>query len=374
MRLGIVNTSLARGIHIVAEQSPAPTTSVSGSVRTPSRQRLRGLAGGWRRFRRSRPGLVGLAILTVYLAAAFAHPLLLATVWPSPVYDPVTGHDAPQVAVEVVEFVSDPSRQIDVVRAQLRHDPQAQLGDVLHVQRQPAPPNAAHLLGTDPRGRDVLSQLLFGARTALVLGIIAGISTVVIATVVASVAAFLGGFVNTVLMRGADLFVLLPAIPLLMFIAGLYELNLWTLGIVLGVAAGLGPTAVVLRAHAAGIVGQSFISAAVVSGLSRWRIIATHVVPNVAPLSMLYMMFTVASAIAAEAVLSWFGLLNVPMSWGVMLNIASAGGYIAHGFAYWWLLMPVGMAVSGLALAFYLIARGIEAAIDPQHLATEAKS
>lgn len=320
----------------------------------------------WTLLLRQRSAQIGISIIAVFALGALLHPLLLATIWDPAVYDPVVGHDAPREAMTVVETVVDAAREIDVTRARLRHDPTAQAGDVIDVARQPAPPSAAHLLGTDPRGRDVLSQLLFGARTAFVLALVAAVTTMVLSTFVAAVAAYRGGWLAAVLMRAADYFLLLPAIPLIIFASALYDVSTIALGVVFGLSAGLGPSAIVLRAHADTVVAQPFIEAARISGGAPRQIIVRHVVPHLLPVATLSMLFTVAAAISAEAILSLFGLLNTEMSWGIMLSVAETSGYLGAGFTYWWLLLPAGLAVTLLAGAFYLVGRACDALVAPQ--------
>ncbi|MEX2563478.1 MAG: dipeptide/oligopeptide/nickel ABC transporter permease/ATP-binding protein, partial [Nitriliruptoraceae bacterium] len=310
--------------------------------------------------------MVGIGLIVGFALAALAHPLLLLTIWDPQVYDPVTGYAATVADLEVTETVTDPSRQIDVVRARLRHDPAAVVGDVVTVAVQPAPPSWRHPLGTDPLGRDVVSQLMFGARTAFTVGVVAATVAVVTALIIGAVAAIVRGVLDGLLMRAVELFLVVPALPLLIFVGTLFDAGPVTIGMIVGVASGLGPTAIVLRAHALTIAAHPSIEAARVCGARTWRIVATHVVPGLVPLAMLSAMFTVAAAIGAEAVLSLFGLVNVPMSWGVMINIADAGGYLTQGFTYWWLLLPVGIAVSLLSAAFYLVGRGIDEVVDPR--------
>ncbi len=313
-----------------------------------------------------RLGVVGLVIIAVFALGALLHPVLLATVWDPQVHDPVLGHSAPEVRLEVVDRVDDPTRQIDLQRARLRHDSNAQVGDVVVASVQPAPPSWRHPLGTDPRGRDVLSQLLFGARTAFVMGVTAALATVVLATAIGAVAALRRGWVDSALMRMADFFLLLPAIPLLIFLGTLVEMNTLVLGLVFGLASGLGPTAIVLRSRALSVSVQPHVDAARLAGARDRDIVRTHVVPDLLPLALLYAMFTVAGAIGAEAVLSLFGLVDVAMSWGIMIQVADTGGHLALGFTHWWLLVPAGLAVSLLSAAFYLVGRGLEDILDPR--------
>jgi len=321
---------------------------------------------GWKVFSRNRVGMIGLGLVVGFALMALAQPLLLLTVWDPQVYDPVVGYAATTADLEVVEVVTDASRQIDLVRTRLRHDPAAEVGDVVTVALQPAPPSWRHWLGTDALGRDVLSQLMFGTRTAFTVGVVAALVSVVSALLIGAIAAVVRGSLDGLLMRAVELFLVVPALPLLIFVGTLFDAGPVTIGVIVGLASGLGPTAIVLRAHALTIAAHPSIEAARVCGARTWRIVATHVVPGLMPLAMLSAMFTVAAAIGTEAVLSLFGLVSVSMSWGVMINLADAGGYLTHGFAYWWLLLPVGAAVTLLSAAFYLVGRGIDEVVDPR--------
>ena len=124
--------------------------------------------------------------------------------------------------------------------------------------------------------------------------------------------------------------------------------------------------AIVLKSQALSVKVKSYIDAAKVAGGGDWHVIFRHIVPNVLPLSFLFMMFGVTEAIAIEATLSFFGLLNVPMTWGIMINNAQTNGYLLSGTSYWWLLFPAGLAVTFLCFAFFLVGRGMDEVINPR--------
>ncbi|HEX6286191.1 MAG TPA: ABC transporter permease subunit, partial [Acidimicrobiia bacterium] len=109
-----------------------------------------------------------------------------------------------------------------------------------------------------------------------------------------------------------------------------------------------------------------FIDAARVSGGSNMHLILKHVIPNVLPLSFLYMMFTVTEAVSLEATLSFFGLIEAPMTWGIMLSTAQTQGYLRSGLEFWWLLIPAGLAVSLLAAGFFFAGRAMDEVINPR--------
>ena len=330
----------------------------------------RSFATTWGLFRENRMGLFGLALIGLFAIMAVIHPVLMATVWDPRVYDPVTGYDAVQTEFTVVETVTDEATEIDVTTARLELNPTIDVGDVVSIPTQPAPPTISddhwHLLGTDSRGRDILSQLLYSTRAAFFLGAVAAITTVLIATTVGSIAAYFGGFIDGSLMRFADLVLLMPLLPVLILLSAMFEITMVTLGVMIGVLGGFGGVAIVLKSQALAVKVKSYIDAARVAGGSDWHVIFRHIVPNVLPLSFLFMMFGVTEAIAIEATLSFFGLLNVPMTWGIMINNAQTNGYLLSGTSYWWLLFPAGLAVSFLCFAFFLVGRGMDEVINPR--------
>ena len=324
----------------------------------------------WNLFKEHKIGLFGLAIIIFFALMALAHPIL-RTVGPwqdDAIYDPVVGYDAPVQEFEIVATeadIVDPATQMDQITAQLWCFG-VFAGDVCEIPQQPAPPGNGHILGTDPLGRDIASQLTFSTRAAFLLGSIAAIVTVVVATTVGSIAAFYGGWLDNFLMRLADLVLLLPLIPILIVVSGLFEVTMPLLGILIGILSGFGGTAIVLKSQALSVKVKPFIDAARVSGGSNMHLIFRHVIPNVLPLSFLYMMFTVTEAVSLEATLSFFGLINADMTWGLMLSNAQTQGYLRSGLEFWWLLIPAGVAVSLLAAGFFFVGRAMDEVINPR--------
>jgi peptide/nickel transport system permease protein len=326
----------------------------------------RSLARNWRLFRANKIGLAGLAVILFFAAMAIAHPILIGGFWGERIYDPVTGYHAPRVERTVVEEVTNPAKEIGLLSAQLRFGADIDVGDVVADRLQPAPPSSQHLLGTDPLGRDILSQLMYSTRAAFAMGAVAAFVTVLLATLVGSVAAYYGRVPDAVLMRFADLILIMPLIPLLIVVSGLFNLTLVILGLIIGLLNGFGATAIVLKSQALSVKVKPYIDAARVSGGSDPHIISRHIIPNVLPLSFLYMMFTVTEAITLESVLSFFGLLDVTMSWGIMLHTTSTAGYLLRGVDYWWLVIPPGFAVTALAAAFFFVGRAMDEVVNPR--------
>lgn len=288
----------------------------------------KGLRANAALFAENKIGVIGLGIIVMFALMAVAYPILMATVWDANTYDPIVGYDYSQV-------------------------------------EQPAPPSAAHPLGTDPLGRDVLSQLLYSTASEFALGVVAALVTIVIATTVGAVSAYYGGVVDTVFMRLADIIVMTPYIPILIVLSVLFDVQLIHLAIVIGILSGLGGTAIIIKSQALTVKVRTFIEAARVAGGSDAHIILSHIVPNLLPLSFLYMMFTVTQAIFSEAVLSFFGLLNIRMSWGLMIFTTQAAGYLID-MKKWWLIFPASLAISLLSAAFYLVGRALDEVVNPR--------
>jgi peptide/nickel transport system permease protein len=354
-----------------------PDEAIEKAVRKDSLWRIRWMlfrrsfAANWKLFRSNPVGLIGLGIIGMFGIAATLPTIFFATgYWSNSVYNPVSGleRNPPVVTVTYVEEVTDPLREIDAIGVLIdqRIPRDIQLGDTFDRPLQPAPPDSRHWMGTDPLGRDIMSQLMSGARAAFGLGILAATVTVVIATLVGSVAAFFGGAIDSFFMRLADLLIMIPALAVLIVIGAILRFELWHLALVIGLLSGFGGVAIVLKSQALAVKVKPFIDAARVAGGSKSHIIMSHLVPNVMPLSFLYMMFTVTAAIQAEATLSFLGLLNVRTSWGLMINLANTEGYLLQGGTYWWLVFPAGLAVTLLAAAFFLVGRGMDEVINPR--------
>lgn len=289
---------------------------------------FRSLVANFKLFIRNPIGVVGLVIILFYLLLTIIHPILMNTVWPRGIYDPVLGFDPA-------------------------------------YPDHPSAPSKDHLLGTDPIGRDILSQLMWSTRSEFILGIVAALITVVIATTIGAISAYFSGIIDALFMRLADLVIMTPVITLLIVLSTMIDLTLPQLAIVLGLLGGLGGTTIIIKSQAMTVKVRTFIEAARIAGGNDWHIIFTHIVPNLLPLSFLYMMFGVTSAIFSEAVLSYFGLLNIRMSWGLMIYTASYSGYLLD-FSKWWLVFPASIAISSLCAAFYLVGRSMDEIVNPR--------
>ena len=236
------------------------------------------------------------------------------------------------------------------------------------IYSHPSPPSLKHPLGTDPLGRDVLAQMMYSTPREFVLGITAAFITVFIGTIIGATAAYYGGAVDTFFMRVADIVMLFPSLALLMVLSAFMELTLFRLALIMGILSGFGSITIVLKAQALTVKVRPFIEAAKSTGASDWYIIFKHIIPNILPLSFLYMMFSVTSAIFTEAVLSFFGLVNIRMSWGIIIYTTRSSGYLIGSYIgkYWWLWVPPGAAITLICSAFYFLGRGLEEIVNPR--------
>ncbi len=293
----------------------------------------------WALFTENPIGLLGLGVIIFFGLFALCHPVLIATdkvtfglvdkpIWDPVIYDPVSGFD--------MEIVSHPS-----------------------------PPSPTHLLGTDPLGRDVLSQLMFSTRYEFALGLIAAIVTMTIATTIGAVSAYFGGALDMVLMRIVNLVMMVPTLPILIVLGAMMEIGMLELAIIIGLLSGFSGTAIVVKSQALTVKVRPYIEAARIAGGGHFHIIFKHMMPNLMPIALLYMMFIVNGAIAYEAVLSFFGLTEIKMSWGLMINTTQYFGYLLR-FDTWWLLFPASIAISLLCAAFYLVGRAMDEVVNPR--------
>lgn len=217
------------------------------------------------------------------------------------------------------------------------------------VAKAYAAPSTQHLLGNDGLGRDELARLLAGGRITLSVGAIAALVAMLIGTVYGAVSGYYGGWVDTLLMRVVDVFLSIPTLFLLLFLAAMFHGNLFTLMIVIGATSWLGPARLV-RGEVLTLKERLYVEAARSIGADDRRIIFRHVVPNAAGTIITTTTFMVASAMLAETALSYLGIgVRAPMpSWGNLLSSAQSDIFAGA----WWLILPPGFAILISVCAF----------------------
>jgi peptide/nickel transport system permease protein len=236
-------------------------------------------------------------------------------------------------------------------------DPLAQeLGARLH------PPSAAHWLGTDQLGRDILSRLLYGARISLVIGIVVVVSAGVFGTFVGIVAGYAGGLVDEILMRFTEVFLAFPPLILAMAIAGALGPSL-TNAIIAIAAVTWAVYARLARGQLLSLRRREFVEAARSIGASRGRILLRHLLPNALAPLLVQASFDMGSAIISAAGLSFIGFGAQPPTpeWGVM--ISEGRNFIS---TQPWLALFPGLAIMLAVGAFNLLGDGLRDALDPR--------
>ena len=243
------------------------------------------------------------------------------------------------------------------------YDPKAILKVGSRVARY-LPMTPDHWLGTTSSGRDVLSQVVFGARAALAVGLTAAFAVVAIGTLLGLLSGYLGGWVDRLITRLSDITLGLPFLPFMLVLAALTRPG--TGVVIFTVAALLWPnTARVIRAQVLSLRERAWVEAARVTGCSNTRIMFVHVLPQVLPLAALYGSVAIGWAILAEASASFLGFGDpATVSWGVMLQEAYANQALSRGAWNWF--APPGAAIMAMVLAGFLISRGSEKLLFPK--------
>jgi peptide/nickel transport system permease protein len=283
------------------------------------RRRVTTLRRTWRQFRSSRSGVVGLAVLSLFVLVAVLAPLL-----------------------------ADPSG-LEVTKA---------TGGVLE------PPSGRYLLGTDDNGRSVLTLLIWGSRISLFVGLFATFISMVIGTLIGLTSGFSEGWPASILFRLTEWFLVLPFLPLAIVLASVLGRSLVNIAIVIGVTSWPG-TALLIRSQTLSIKERPYLERARVLGAGRWQQMTRHVLPNVMPMVFANTTLTVAIAILSETTLSFLGLGDPGrVSWGSMLDDAFQVGAMTTGA--WWFIVPPGVCVVLVVLSFTLVGQTLEEVVNPR--------
>jgi peptide/nickel transport system permease protein len=298
---------------------PATGTAAARSPRAISwERRRRSTARVWKTFAGQRSGLIGLTVLVLIVLLA--------------VFAPVLSNAA----------------DLDVTKV---------------TGPQLAAPSGQYWLGTDESGRSILLLVWWGARISLLVGLSASILSVLIGTVVGLLAAHFGGWVSAVLLRVTDFFLVLPSLVLAIALSSVLTRGLFTIVLALGVTA-WPTTARIVRAQTLTVESRPYIERARALGGGHAHVIFRHVLPAVLPLVLANTTLNVANAIIGESTLSFLGLGDpTQVSWGSMLNAALQSGAVTSGA--WWYLLPPGLGIVVVVLAFTLCGRALEAVLTP---------
>jgi ABC-type dipeptide/oligopeptide/nickel transport system permease subunit len=226
-----------------------------------------------------------------------------------------------------------------------------------------APPDSVHLLGRDDAGKDVLSQLIYGARISLIVGFAASFMSLIIGTIVGMVAGFFGGKVDAFFMRLVDFLMVIPTLPLMLVIITFWGRGLEKIILVIGLLYWT-YMARLVRSQVISIKERHYVLRAKALGASDLRIIFRHIFPQVVPLIIAQGVLDTSTAIIAESSLAFLGLGDpTQVSWGMMLNFAFARAISQEA---WWFLLPPGFAIVWVSLSLVLIGTALEEVFNPR--------
>jgi peptide/nickel transport system permease protein len=231
-------------------------------------------------------------------------------------------------------------------------------------------PGRLYLLGADPFGRDVLSRLLFGAQISLTVGLVGIAISFTIGLLLGGISGYLGGWVDTVIMRSTELLLSIPGLYLLIALRGIFPADLPSQQVYLAIVVilafiGWAGLARIIRGMVLSIRRAEYVAAAEALGMSRMRVIARHILPNTMSFVIVAATISIPGYILGEVVLSFLGLgVQEPSaSWGNMLNQARSLRVLT---SFPWMLFAPGIAIFVTVLAFNFLGDGLRDALDPR--------
>jgi len=220
------------------------------------------------------------------------------------------------------------------------------------------------LLGTDYIGRDVFTQLIYGARISLLVGLLSAGIGIGVGLIVGLAAGYIGKLVDEILMRFTDMLLVLPTLPLLIILVAVTggRSTLAVLIIVIGFLGWMG-FARVVRAQVLTLKERPFVEAAKAAGAGTGHITTKHIIPNIVGLIYVNLALSVPGAILSEAALSFLGLGDPSvMSWGKMLNLVESNS----GQKAWWWVIPPGLSIALVSLSFVMVGFALDSIFTPR--------
>lgn len=241
------------------------------------------------------------------------------------------------------------------------YNPDEQFFEGLTLEGAPLAPTAQFWFGTDLVGRDLLSRIIYGARTSLIIGVIANGVSVLIGSAVGITAGYFKGWVSTVLMRFTDLMMAFPALLLAIVLAAIFRPSLLIVAMVIAMVNWV-QIARVLYTETRSLAERDFVEAERALGAGTFRILTRHIFPHLVSTIVVYATLGIATTVLLEATLSYLGI-------GVQPPTASWGNIIFENQTYFtsapWLVFIPGFAIILLALAFNLVGDALRDILDP---------
>lgn len=299
--------------------SPPPRTPALDGGRLVRERRLANLRRNWHAFRTDTPAMIGAIVLLIFVLMAIFAPIIA----PASMLDVTKQLDAPKYA----------------------------------------PPSLAHPLGTDDFGREIWARIVWGSRVSLLVGVAATLMSMVIGTIMGLAAGHFTGIVGAIVMRLIDFFLVLPSLLLAIVLSTVLDRGVFTIVIAIGITS-WASTARIVRAQTLSVESRLYIERARILGAGHKHILFKHLLPSVMPLVLANTTLTVGSAIIAESTLAFLGLGDTSKeSWGTILKNSMDASAATSG--YWWYVLPPGIAILLVVLAFTMVGRALEAIINP---------
>lgn len=319
----------------------------------------------WRQFRRDRLAILGMMVVFLLALVALAAPFLAGDV---PIYMVKAGkvYWVPNVVsystLEAENFYANadrwkPGPDERAIVPPIPFGPERQ--DLL---RRLEPPSRVHPLGTDDRGRDVLSRMIWGARISLSVGLVAVGIAVIIGVFLGVLAGYYGGRTDAVILRLIEITLTVPSFFLILAVMALFTPSIFLIMLVLGLTSW--PTdARLVRGEFLKQKQQDYVAAARATGLGDFRIMFRHILPNAISPVWVSAAFGIAGAVVTESALSFlgFGVPPPTASWGELLKQSQS-----HWREAWWLVTFPGVAIFVTVVAFNLVGQGLRDALDPR--------
>jgi len=226
-----------------------------------------------------------------------------------------------------------------------------------------SPPSASHWLGTTLLGRDVFSQMLWGARPALIVGFMTAFGVAVIGVNIGLIAGYFGGRIDAIMMRITDIFLGLPFLPFIIVMLAITGRSTTTIIVAMTLIMWRS-AARVIRAQVLSIKQMPFVTAARTTGAGDFTILYREIAPNIMPIALVNIAFSLAWAIITEASIGFLGYGDpAVMSWGSIIHYAYASQMMYN--APWWVIPP-GIAIMVLVSAVYFVGRAYEHVVNPR--------
>jgi len=298
---------------------PPPSLEVPRSPRAIRwARRRRALSGFWRTYRGSKMGMVGLVLMVVFIGVALAAPLL--------------------VSPSDLDVSTPPGETFE--------------------------PPGEFLLGTDDFGRSVLDLVIYGSRISLLVGFAATAVTMIVGAGVGIIGGYYGGRIDTLMNAFTNWFLVIPWIALAIVLTSILGRSLFNIILVIGVTSWAG-TARLVRADTLSVKERPYVERARALGSGDWHLVTRHILPNVMPVIFANTVLTVALSILAETTLSLLGLGDPRnVSWGGIINDAfTEGALSAH---YWWWIIPPGVCICLVTLAFTMCGYALDEVLNPR--------